>query len=326
MQTLILNHYPPVIKQIKEMQQIAKAEDIEFSKLNVSINEVIRNMFVFTADETGVMRFEKLLGIKPNAAQSLDDRKIYILSMMNRRKMSLSELMAMLSNYSEGITLLNDITNMEMIVEINTDAGSLDTLNSIIDEILPLNIYFMFAMQRETVIKYRLEDLIFMAFEPAAADTEYCNFDNNITERKETGYIQNVGGFSFVHEDNPISGQAVCGVECCLGLQAPFEMQEGAITVETAAESIETPVMPCSDDLTVIGEYAPFETRESVISIETAGNGTITPVAACGDNTAAVGTDPPFEMQESAAALQMNTEAATNGLMMCGTDYAREEG
>ena len=285
MQTLILNHYPPVIKQIKEMQQIAKAEYIEFSKLNVSINEVIRNMFVFTADETGVIRFEKLLGIKPKAAQSLDDRKIYILSMMNRRKMSLSELMAMLSNYSEGITLLNDITNMEMIVEINTDAGSLDTLNSIIDEILPLNIYFMFAMQRETVIKYRLEDLIFMAFEPAAADTEYCNFDNNITERKETGYIQNVGGFSFVHEDNPISGQAVCGVECCLGLQAPFEMQEGAITIGTAAESIETPVMPCSDDLTVIGEYAPFETRESVISIETAGNGTITPVAACGDNT-----------------------------------------
>lgn len=254
MQTLILNHYPPVIKQIREMQQIAKAEDIEFSKLNISINEVIRNMFVFTADETGVMRFEKLLGIKPKAAQSLDDRKIYILSMMNRRKMSLSELMAMLSNYSEGITILNDIANMEMIVEINTDAGSLDMLNSIIDEILPLNIYFMFAMQRETAIKYRIEDLIFMAFEPAASDAEYCNFDNNITERKETDYTQSVDGFSFVHEENPISGQAICGVERCLALQAPFEMQE------------------------------------------------------------------------SAAALQMSTEAAINGLMMCGADYAGEEG
>lgn len=326
MQTLILNHYPPVIKQIKEIQQIAKAEDIEFSKLNVSINEVIRNMFVFTADETGVQRFEKLLGIKPKAGQSLDDRKIYILSMMNRRKMSLSELMAMLSNYSEGITVLNDIANMEMIVEINTDAGSLEMLNSIIDEILPLNIFFCFAMQRETVIKYRMEDLIFMAFEPAAADTEYCNFDNNITERKETGYIQNVGGFSFVHEDNRISGQAVCGVECCLALQAPFELKEGVIAIETAAESIETPVMPCSNDLSVIGEDPPFETQESVISIETAGNGATTPVTACGDNTAAIGTDPPFEMQESAAALKMGTEAATNNLMMCGTDYAREEG
>lgn len=326
MQTLILNHYPPVIKQIKEIQQIAKAEDIEFSKLNTSINEVIRNMFVFTANETGVQRFEKLLGITPKAAQSLDDRKIYILSMMNRRKMSLSELMAMLSNYSEGITILNDIANMEMIVEINTDAGSLDILNSIIDEILPLNIFFMFAMQRETVIKYRIEDLIFMAFEPAAADTEYCNFDNNITERKETGYIQSVGGFSFVHEDNRISGQAVCGVECCLALQAPFELQEGIIAIETAAESIETPVMPCGDETEVIGEDPPFETQESVINIETAGNGTTTPVTACGDDTAAIGTDPPFELQESAAALQMGTEAATNDFMMCGTDYAREEG
>ena len=50
MQTLILNHYPPVIKQIEEIKQIALAEDIEFSKLNVSIDRVIRNMFILTAD------------------------------------------------------------------------------------------------------------------------------------------------------------------------------------------------------------------------------------------------------------------------------------
>ena len=36
MQTLILNHYPPVIKQIKEMQQIAKAEDIQVSDEDVA--------------------------------------------------------------------------------------------------------------------------------------------------------------------------------------------------------------------------------------------------------------------------------------------------
>ena len=41
---MILNHYPPVIKQIKDIQQIAKAEDIEFTKLNTSITEVIRNI------------------------------------------------------------------------------------------------------------------------------------------------------------------------------------------------------------------------------------------------------------------------------------------
>ena len=217
---MILNHYPPVIKQIKDIQQIAKAEDIEFTKLNTSITEVIRNMFVFTADETGVKRFEKLLGITPKAAQSLDDRKIYIISMMNRRKMSLEELTAMLSNYSEGIRLINDMSNFEMIVEINTDAGSLETINSIIDEILPLNIYFEFALQRETTIKYKLEDLIFMAFEPAAGENEHCNFDNNITAIKKADYTQSVAGFSYVNSYEN-AGAFVCGVECCLAMQAP---------------------------------------------------------------------------------------------------------
>lgn len=287
MQEIILNYYPPVIKQIKEMQQIARAEDIEFSKIKAATDKIIRNMFVYTADELGVKRFEKILGITPKAAQSMEDRKIYIISMMNRRKMSLSELTAMLSNYSEGIELINDMSNMEMIVAINTDAGSLDTLNNIIDEILPMNIYFEFSLQRETVIKYKLEDLIFMAFEPAAAETEYCNFDNNITQREKTDYVQGIAGFSFV---NPVStaGQMVCGLEYCLAMQAQYEAQEGVISIETDIGSVETPLKFCND-------------------------------------VAALGEDPLFEMQQSTVEVQQSQTQAVNTPIMCGTDYAREE-
>lgn len=286
---MILNHYPPVIKQIKDIQQIAKAEDIEFTKLNTSITEVIRNMFVFTADETGVKRFEKLLGITPKVAQSLDDRKIYIISMMNRRKMSLEELTAMLSNYSEGIRLINDMSNFEMIVEINTDAGSLETINSIIDEILPLNIYFEFALQRETTIKYKLEDLIFMAFEPAAGENEHCNFDNNITAIKKADYTQSVAGFSYVNSYEN-AGAFVCGVECCLAMQAPFETQESVVNIETATEAETTPIRTCGEENAIIGE------------------------------------DTPFTMTESAVTVQEDVTAAVTQLKICGTDYAREEG
>lgn len=247
MQGIIINHYPLVIRQIKEMQQIAKAEDIEFEKLKTLTNEVISNMFVFTANETGIARFEKILGITPKAAQSLDDRKIYIISMMNRRRMSLSELTAMLANYSEGIELLNDIANMHMIVTINTDASSVNTLNKIIDEILPMNIYFEFALQRETSIKYRIEDLIFMAFEPAASETEHCNFDNNITQSERTDHVQSVGGFFYTNA-YLLTGQAVCGLENCLALQAQFETQESAIEVEETQNSTTTPIMVCGED------------------------------------------------------------------------------
>ena len=288
MQTVIINHYPPVIKQIKEMQQIARAEDIEFEKLKAVTTQTIRNMFVYTADETGVKRFETVFKITPKASQSLDDRKAYILSMMNRRKMSLSELTAMLSNYSEGIELLNDFSNMEMIVTINTDAGSLETLNNIIDEILPLNIYFEFALQRETTIRYKLEDLIFMAFEPAAAETEHCNFDNNITQIEQAGYTQSVAGFSYTN-NYETAGAFVCGVECCLAMQAPLETQESVIDIETAQDSFTTPVRACSESAAVIGE------------------------------------DPPFEMSESAVVVQEDAAAAVTQLKVCGTDYAREE-
>ena len=37
MQELILNHYPQVIKKMREIQEIAKGEDIEFQKLDVAI-------------------------------------------------------------------------------------------------------------------------------------------------------------------------------------------------------------------------------------------------------------------------------------------------
>lgn len=312
------------MQHIREIQQIARAEDIEFSKLKASTTAVIRNMFVFTADETGIKRFEKLLGITPKAAQSLDDRRLYIISMMNRRKMSLNELTAMLSNYSEGLELLNDVANMEMIIAINTDAGSLATMNSIIDEILPLNIYFEFSLQRETVIKYRMEDLIFMAFEPAAGETEYCNFDNNRSQIEKAGYIQSITGFSYTN-DNPIAGQMVCGLECCLAMQAPLETQESVLLIQTDQSSITTPIPPCSEDLTVIGNDPPFELQEDVVLTQTDQSSAITPVLPCGGNMEPIGGDPPHETQESAVMVQDGAREAINQYKVCGTDYAREE-
>ena len=66
MQELILNHYPQVIKKMREIQEIAKGEDIEFQKLDVAIKRASQNMFVATADEAGLERLEGLLGITPN--------------------------------------------------------------------------------------------------------------------------------------------------------------------------------------------------------------------------------------------------------------------
>ena len=143
MQTMILNHYPSVIKQIEEIKQIANAEDIEFSKLNLSADKVIKNMFILTADKTGVERFEHLLRITPKGTQSLEERKAVILFQANRRKMSLMELQTMLLDYLPGVQFFIDKVEMKLTVTIGIDAGRVEILRNIIDEILPLEIYFM---------------------------------------------------------------------------------------------------------------------------------------------------------------------------------------
>ena len=143
MQTMILNHYPSVIKQIEEIKQIANAEDIEFSKLNLSADKIKKNMFILTADKTGVERFEHLLRITPKGTQSLEERKAVILFQANRRKMSLTELQTMLLDYLPGVQFFIDKVEMKLTVTIGIDAGRVEILRNIIDEILPLEIYFM---------------------------------------------------------------------------------------------------------------------------------------------------------------------------------------
>lgn len=168
MQTLILNHYPPVIKQIEEIKQIALAEDIEFSKLNVSIDKVIRNMFIFTADKTGIERYEHLFGIIPKASQSIEERRAIILFQANRRKMSLSELHAMLSGYLPGVQFVIDKKKMKLVVTIGVDAGNVEILRNTIDEILPLNVYFLLGYYDSCKVDVKTEAAITftMAFYP----------------------------------------------------------------------------------------------------------------------------------------------------------------
>ena len=147
MLTLILNHYPSVIKQIREMRQIAGAEDIEFEKLRSAMREAGQDMFVFTAGEKGIERLEKIFKITPKDSQGLEERRAYILYMMNRRKMSLSELRTLLSGYADGITLKPDFGREELTVIVaDGKTEGLEVIKEILDNLLPLQVYIQFEI------------------------------------------------------------------------------------------------------------------------------------------------------------------------------------
>ncbi len=153
MQETIINYYPPVVSQIREIQQIAKAEDIEFNKLGEHINRILQNMFLATADEFGIRRIESMLGILPKASQSIEERKRYIYYRLNRRRMSLSELSEMLSGHLGGVVLKPDYDDGILTADIGAGVIDLHEIYGILDEVLPLWVCILF----ETAFTIQLE-------------------------------------------------------------------------------------------------------------------------------------------------------------------------
>lgn len=157
MQRSIIEHYPPVLQKIKEIQEIAKAEDLEFEKLGLSAAKVLQNMFLSTATEEGVARFESMLGITAETRQSLEKRKEHIHYMTNRRKMSLSELENMLAGYSKSVRLIPDYNHQELEILIGEWVDSLKMIYHVSDEILPLQTYIYFSMELLVALSVRTE-------------------------------------------------------------------------------------------------------------------------------------------------------------------------
>ncbi len=149
MQEIILKHYPPAVRRIRDIQQIAKAEGKEFSKFRESIRAVGRNMFILTSDLEGIRREEGILGVTPSKGQGLEERRLYLLSMLNKKSLSLSELLSILSGHpgGDGLSLECDYENFELEVRAGEDVGSVGTVYRILDGLLPLQVYIFFASE-----------------------------------------------------------------------------------------------------------------------------------------------------------------------------------
>ena len=60
----LLGYWMPVLRQLKEFKEIAKAETPELKYILEQIERTLNNMFIETADEYGIKRFEDIEEIK----------------------------------------------------------------------------------------------------------------------------------------------------------------------------------------------------------------------------------------------------------------------
>lgn len=76
-----VNRYlPPVIKEAREFKKLAIAENPEFNLMWENIDVVWANQYIMELTIDGVIRWEGIIGIYPRISDTLEDRRIRILT------------------------------------------------------------------------------------------------------------------------------------------------------------------------------------------------------------------------------------------------------
>ena len=79
----LLDYLPPVLREVMEMQAINEANGPEIAIAWNTLNRVLNNQFLETADIQGVAMWEKELKISPKNTETLETRKAKIKAQWN---------------------------------------------------------------------------------------------------------------------------------------------------------------------------------------------------------------------------------------------------
>ena len=76
----LVSYLPPFLAEFKEIAVTLEAENPEFVLVWNAAERVLQNEFIETADEYGISRFEKVIGLVPSNEDTIESRRARIMS------------------------------------------------------------------------------------------------------------------------------------------------------------------------------------------------------------------------------------------------------
>lgn len=141
----LVSYLPPFMAEFKEICTTLEAENPEFQMVWKASDQVLKNEFIETADEYGISRFEKMLGIFPSRGDTLEIRRERVRSQwinvlpytvrMLLQKLQIvcgSTDFVLKNDFDKGYTLIL-YTNLEQF-------GSVEEVENILSTMVPCNI------------------------------------------------------------------------------------------------------------------------------------------------------------------------------------------
>lgn len=141
----LLSYWMPLLRKLYEFKQIAIAEEPELRYILEAISRTLANMFIETADEYGIKRFEDMMGIYPEAGESLETRRFNVLAKWNDKvpytDKELYNRLLSLCGSADKFTIEEHYT--EYYLNINTHlgiAGAFDAVADLLKDMIPCNL------------------------------------------------------------------------------------------------------------------------------------------------------------------------------------------
>ena len=140
----IENYWAAVVGDTEEFQQIANAENPEFNNLTGCIQRCLQDSFIHDATDYGVKRWETMLNIVPEKTDTLEDRKIRILTQLNiQLPYTWRILQQMIASFvGDGNYEMNYINDYsKLIIKIKVDSDSqYNTVLNLLKNVVPQNV------------------------------------------------------------------------------------------------------------------------------------------------------------------------------------------
>lgn len=153
----LLSYWMPVLRELKEFKEIAKAEEPELVFLLDAIERALNNMFIDTADEYGIKRFESMMGITPEEGATLDTRRFKVQIKWNDKipytEQELNNLLEALCG-QDGYSAIVDGKNFNLTVKVSiSNEHNIEEVNSLLDRVVPANIVWeVFLFNTYTIL------------------------------------------------------------------------------------------------------------------------------------------------------------------------------
>lgn len=149
----LIKYLPLFVAEYEEIQEITETENPEFRLAIKKVDQAKENQFIISADEEGVSRFEKLLGIRPKETASLEDRRKEILARWNDVSVYTYKGLILRLNQLLGVgnyEIYPRFDDYELELEYRNKAG----FESYIREIIPANIALKTQVAVLTDVKF----------------------------------------------------------------------------------------------------------------------------------------------------------------------------